>query len=232
LDLSRSRTSESIANFDAVAESKCIKEQELVIGGYTEQPKHPGTLGALLIGYFENNKLRFAGKVGTGFSHKEGRDLLKMLQAIPAIRSPFAALSTASRRGARFVTPILVAHVNFSEWTPDGKLRHPSFQGLREDKPAREVVREKEEPLARITKKRTPAKGAQKKPYRNGDVGNVVAGITITHPDRVLWPESGITKLDLARYYAAIAPRLLQHAGYRPMSLVRCPQGDVGNCFF
>ena len=82
--------------------SKCIKEQELVIGGYTEQPKHPGTLGALLIGYFENDALRFAGKVGTGFSHPEGRVLLKKLQPFPLARSPFAALPTASRRGARF----------------------------------------------------------------------------------------------------------------------------------
>lgn len=93
-------------------------------------------------------------------------------------------------------------------------------------------VREKEKPLAKVTKKRASATRARKKPPRDGDVDNVVVGVTITHPDRVLWPESGITKLDLARYYAAIAPRLLQHAGYRPMSLVRCPQGDVGNCFF
>ena len=217
---------------DAWLKSKCVKEQELVIGGYTEQPKHPGALGALLIGYFENDALRFAGKVGTGFSHQEGHDLLKKLQGIPAARSPFAALPTAARRGAHFVRPALVAHVNFSEWTPDGKLRHPSFQGLREDKPAREVVREKEKPLAKVVTKRAPAARKVKSASSTNEGDNVVAGITITHPDRVLWPESGITKLDLARYYAAIAPRLLEHAGHRPMSLVRCPQGDIGHCFF
>ncbi len=213
--------------------SKCIKEQELVIGGYTEQPKHPGSLGALLIGYFDGDALRFAGKVGTGFSHEEGRDLLKKLHAIPAARSPFASVPTASRRGAHFVTPTLVAHVNFSEWTPEGRLRHPSFQGLREDKAAREVVREKEKPLGKVETKKTPAAAAaprKARTMREGD--NVAAGITITHPDRVLWPESGITKLDLARYYEAIAPRFLQHAAHRPMSLVRCPQGDIGHCFF
>ena len=135
---------------DAWLKSKCIKEQELVIGGYTEQPKHPGTLGALLFGTFEGERLRFAGKVGTGFTHAEGRDLMKKLRARAAPSSPFLALDTASRRGAHFVQPELVAKVNFSEWTPDGRLRHPSFQGLREDKPAKEVVREKEKALTAV----------------------------------------------------------------------------------
>ena len=125
--------------------SKCIREQEFVIGGYTEQPKHPDMLGALLVGYYEKNDLRFAGKVGTGFSATEGRALLKKLKRLTVKTSSFASLPTDARRGARFVEPTLVAHVNFGEWTPDGKLRHPSFQGLREDKPAREVFREREE---------------------------------------------------------------------------------------
>ena len=126
--------------------SKCVREQEFVIGGYTEQPKHPGVLGALLIGYYDNGVLQFAGKVGTGFSASEGAALLKKLKARVARSSPFVALPTDARRGAHFADPELVAHVNFGEWTPDGRLRHPSFQGLREDKPAREVVREKERP--------------------------------------------------------------------------------------
>lgn len=136
--------------------SKCIKEQEFVIGAYTEQPKHPGVLGALLMGYYENDAFRFAGKVGTGFSFEEGRDLLKKLKARAAKTSPFAALPTDARRGARFLEPELVAHVNFGEWTPDGKLRHASFQGLREDKPAREVVRETEKTLRAIANTDTP----------------------------------------------------------------------------
>jgi len=122
--------------------SKCVKEQEFVIGGYTEQPKHPGTLGALLVGYYENDKLRFAGKVGTGFSAPEGRKILKQLRTRATKAPSFASLPTAARRGALFIKPEMVAHVNFGEWTPDGKLRHPSFQGLREDKSPREVVRE------------------------------------------------------------------------------------------
>jgi len=124
--------------------SKCIKEQEFVIGGYTEQPAHPGVLGALLIGYYEKDTLRFGGKVGTGFTLQEGRALLENLRQRTVKNSPFGSLPTDARRGARFVTPELVAHINFGEWTPDGKLRHASFQGLREDKPAKEVIREKE----------------------------------------------------------------------------------------
>jgi len=125
--------------------SKCIHEQEFVIGGYTEQPKHPGTLGALLVGYYEKSALRFAGKVGTGFSALDARMLLKKLKSRSVRMPPFETLPSDARRGARFIKPELVANINFAEWTPDGKLRHPSFQGLREDKPAREVVREKEQ---------------------------------------------------------------------------------------
>ena len=207
--------------------SKCIKEQELVIGGYTEQPKHPGMLGALLVGYYKDNELVFAGKVGTGFTQSEGRALFKRLEALRMQTSSFSSTPRELRRTARYVAPELVAHVNFSEWTPEGKLRHPSYQGLREDKPAPEVVRENEKPLAAVA----PAKRRAPIATRRTNT-NIVAGITITHPDRVLWPNSGITKLDLARYYEAVAPRLLAQGGDRPMSLVRCPQGDFGHCFF
>ena len=112
------------------------------------------------MGYFEGDALRFAGKVGTGFTQAEARALLKKLQERAVKASPFASLPTDARRGARFIRPDLVAHVNFSEWTPDGKLRHPSFQGLREDKPAREVVREKEKPLSAVAKQEKSFAGA------------------------------------------------------------------------
>jgi bifunctional non-homologous end joining protein LigD len=128
---------------DAWLKSKCLREQELVIGGFTEQPKHPGMLGAFLMGYYENGALLFAGKVGTGFTHREGREILQKLKRLKRDTSPFKAIPTASRRGASFAKPELVAHVSFTEWTADGVMRHPSFQGLRSDKPAEEVVREK-----------------------------------------------------------------------------------------
>jgi bifunctional non-homologous end joining protein LigD len=210
---------------DSWLKSKCLKEQELVIGGYTEQPKHPGVLGALLVGYFDGDRLRFAGKIGTGFTQAEARALIKKLQERGVRASPFASLPTDARRGARFIRPEVVAHVNFSEWTPDGKLRHPSFQGLREDKPAREVVRENAKPLSTIAKQEGPSPMSSAQNER-------VANVIITHPNRVLWQDLGLTKLELARYYEAIAPRLLAHAGNRPISLVRCPNGAGGQCFF
>jgi bifunctional non-homologous end joining protein LigD len=104
------------------------------------------------VGYFDGDRLRFAGKIGTGFTQAEARALIKKLQERGAKASPFASIPTHARRGARFIRPELVVHVNFSEWTPDGKLRHPSFQGLREDKPAREVVREEAKPLSTIAR--------------------------------------------------------------------------------
>jgi bifunctional non-homologous end joining protein LigD len=195
---------------DSWLKSKCIKEQELVVGGYTEQPNHPGTVGALLVGYFEENELRFAGKVGTGFTHAEARSLLKKLQERGTRNSPFVLLPSDARRSAHFIRPDLVAHINFSEWTPDGKLRHPSFQGLREDKPANEVVREKPKPLATVAEK---GDGAPKRSTTTSKDDARVANVLISHPDRVLWPDAGITKLGLARYYEAIAPRLLAQAG-------------------
>lgn len=137
---------------NAWLKSKCIKEQEFVIGGYTEQPKHPGVLGALLIGYYDQKILHFAGKVGTGFSADEGDALLKKLRKLGIKTASFDTVPTDARRRARFVDPVLVAHIKFGEWTPDGRLRHPSFQGLREDKPAREVVREKERSLDTVAK--------------------------------------------------------------------------------
>jgi bifunctional non-homologous end joining protein LigD len=201
--------------------SKCIKEQELVIGGYTTQPKHPGALGALLMGYHEKGEFVFAGKVGTGFSHSEGHALLTKLKAATQKTSPFKAVPSLARRGAVFVKPILVAHVNFTEWTPDGVMRHPSFQGIREDKPAAEVICEKEK--APPVKSSKPA--GKKASASTGDV-------TLTHPDKQLYPGSSITKRDLADYYERIAPLILAHIKGRPISLVRCPAGEGKPCFF
>jgi bifunctional non-homologous end joining protein LigD len=200
--------------------SKCIKEQELVIGGFTEQPKHPGFLGALLMGYYEKGDFIFAGKVGTGFNAKEGRDLLKKLKALKQKTAAFKNVPTASRRGAFFVEPKLVAHINFAEWTPDGHMRHPSFQGVREDKPAQDIVREK--PKAPPTKSKSQTKKSKER----------VGEVTITHPDKEMYGDAGITKRDLAAYYEQIAPAMLPHVAGRPISLLRCPNGAEKTCFF
>ena len=212
--------------------AKCIKEQELVIGGFTTQPKKPGNLGALLLGYYERDLLVFAGKVGTGYSHGEGQMILKKLQQREQKTSPFKSIPIASRKGALFVKPELVAHVNFAEWTADGVMRHPSFQGLREDKAAKDVVREKPKAPPVATGKQAGTRTARKKTGGSNGAKAEVAGIAISHPDKVVYRQSGITKLDLAHYYEKIAPRLLPHIAGRPISLLRCPEGEGKACLF
>ena len=120
---------------------KCSFEQELVIGGFTDPQGERSGFGALLVGYHEENELRYAGKVGTGFSSKTLTELLSKLKSLEQTTSPFSG-PPPIRKGAHWVKPRLVAQIAFSEWTTDGKLRHPRFLGLRSDKKAREVVRE------------------------------------------------------------------------------------------
>ena len=209
--------------------SKCIREQEVVIGGYTTQPKHPGILGSLLTGYYKDGELVYSGKVGTGFSQDDARKTLKRLQGLKTRTSPFVSVPTDARRGACWVKPELVAQVNFSEWTADGRMRHPSFQGLREDKPAREVVREKEKKLSGTRKKKvgTTRKAAAAKRSRLE-----VVGVSLSHPEKLLYPDDAITKRDLAEYYLKVAGHMLPHVAGRPVSLVRCPGGVSHTCFF
>jgi bifunctional non-homologous end joining protein LigD len=120
---------------------KCSFEQELVIGGFTTPQGARHRFGALLVGYYEDGDLRYAGKVGTGFSEQTLRQLGDRLEALEVPSPPFTA-GSGLPRNARWVKPELVGQFGFSEWTRDGKLRHPRYLGLREDKPAREVVRE------------------------------------------------------------------------------------------
>jgi len=209
--------------------SKCIHEQEVVIGGYTTQPKHPGTLGAILAGYYKDGRLLYAGKVGTGFNQDDARRVLKRLQALTRKTRSFESVPSAASRSAHWVKPELVAQVNFGEWTADGRMRHPSFQGLREDKPAEEVMREqaKRPPVTARPKRRTMRAG------KKSDAGKTeVAGVPISHPDKVLFPEAGVTKRMLAEYYLKVAPRMLPHVAERPISLMRCPGGQGHSCFF
>ena len=121
---------------------KCVNRQEFVIGGYTEPHGSRVGFGALLVGYYEDGNLRYAGKVGTGYDTRTLIELGKQLRALETADPPFA--DRVREKGAHWVRPELVAEVGFTEWTNDGKLRHPRFLGLRDDKPARSVVRERE----------------------------------------------------------------------------------------
>ena len=209
--------------------SKCIQEQEVVIGGYTTQPKHPDILGALLTGYHQDGKLMYSGKVGTGFSQDDGRRVLKRLRALASSSKPFESVPNDARRGAHWVKPTLVAQVNFGEWTADGRMRHPSFQGLREDKPAEEVVREQAKKPPTAARPRSRAADDRR---TTGRERLELGGVALSHPDKLLFPDAGISKRTLAEYYLKVAPRMLPHVAGRPISLLRCPGGLGHSCFF
>ncbi|MCW5893113.1 MAG: DNA ligase D [bacterium] len=202
---------------------RCGQRQEVVVGGFTDPGGARGGLGALLVGVHDGGgRLVYAGRVGTGFS-MAGLDRLRaQLGAIERATSPFAPFDDVPP-ATYWVEPTLVAEVGFTNWTRDGRLRHPVFVGLREDKPASEVVREAASAAAPAA---PPPRG------RRPDEPTTVAGVRLTHPDRALWPEVGVTKLELAHYYVAVADWILPHVAGRPLSLVRGPRGWNGTTFF
>jgi bifunctional non-homologous end joining protein LigD len=214
---------------------KCHKRQEFVIGGFT-LPKAGGKgIGALLIGYYQAGRLTYAGKVGTGFTHDSAIDLRRRLDLIGQKDNPFSDIPPEFKRGAHWVAPHLVAEVQFGEWTSDGRLRHPSFQGLREDKPAQDIHRDR--PLSPTEVRKTEDLPAAREPKRRAPVSKTsakdeVGGVTISSPDRVVFPGTDITKKDVAEYYLSVADHILPHIAGRPISMIRCPEGIGGQCFF
>jgi bifunctional non-homologous end joining protein LigD len=202
---------------------KCRPRQEFVIGGYTDPAGSRHGLGALLVGlHDEAGRLRYAGRVGTGFDEKVLGELAKTLHAIPRDEPPFEAtgrLPRAALRGVHWVQPTLVAEVAYAGWTDDRVLRQASFVALRVDQPAGAV---REERAMRIA---SP-------PPAGGNRAVTVAGVAISHPERVIWREEGITKAELGRYYHAVAAQLVPHLRSRPLSLLRCPAGTSAKCFF
>jgi bifunctional non-homologous end joining protein LigD len=202
--------------------TKCVQQQEFVIGGFTDPEGAREGIGALLVGTYEKDRLVFNGKVGTGFSTKLARELRTRLNAIEIKQSPFSPPPAGSLgKHAHWVKPQLVGEVEFTEWTDDGKIRHPSFQGLRKDKSARVVVRERAAA--------TPPAGSDDS---NANGNGEVRGIRITHPDRVMYETPRLTKLDVARYYDRVAGAMMPHVDGRPLTLVRCGEGVAGGCFY
>jgi len=209
--------------------SKCHARQEFVIVGFTLQKKGGPGIGALVVGYFVNDRLIYAGRVGTGFTHETSLDLRARLEPLRAARALVEQVPPEMRSGVYWVKPELVCDVEFLSWTRDNVLRQPSFQGLREDKNPRDVVRERtgavevQDPVRKSDDRKAP-------PAVGRD--SIVAGIAITHATRVIFPDTGATKLDVARYYEAVADLMVPHLRERPLSLLRCPEGVAGTCFF
>jgi len=224
---------------------KCVHEQEFVVGGFTELANKSHGVGALLLGYYQDSKLIYCGRTGTGFTQKTHRILRDQLDKLRQAATSFDNPPAEAVKGAIWVKPKLVAQVSFASWTSDGLVRQAAFKGLREDKPAGEVHRE--EPTA-SPKPRTaahashtaPASVAAKttrptkssKSLKPVSSGTQHAPVRLTHPDKILDVESQLTKQQLADYYWAIAPQMLPYITDRPVSLVRCPEGSGHPCFF
>ncbi|WP_140625736.1 DNA ligase D [Methylibium rhizosphaerae] len=212
------------ARTDTWLKLKCQRRQEFVVHGFTDRTGTDGEVGSLLLGYHEDGQLRHAGSVGTGWDHATGRELHRLLSRLevpqPVVDKRTIKAGRWSRRGAgsqRWVQPSTVVEIAFAEWTPDGHVRHASFRGVRTDKPASSIVRER--PAGSVPQ------GAASAP-------SMKSSIKVTHPERIVDPSTGFRKVELVRYYESIAERMLPHLKDRPVSLVRAPEGIAGQLFF
>ena len=209
---------------------KCVRSQEAVIGGWTEGTSGMRGFGSLLVGTYQDGKLLFAGGVGTGFSDKTHSEIGKMLDAIATDENPFEPDPWLPDEGVHWVKPELVAQVGYGEWTKQGKMRHPRFLGLRNDKDPREVVREESNMASP-----SPMDGGAPKFARaiSKDVWREVGGqrIKLSNLDKVLFPD-GITKGQVIDYYEQVAPYMLPHVKDRPLNMERFPDGIQKKGFY
>jgi bifunctional non-homologous end joining protein LigD len=200
---------------------KCRSRQEFVVVGFTDPAGSRVGLGALLVGAHEAaGKLRYCGKVGTGFDAAQLAALRTRLDAL-ARKDPPVVGAKDSARGTHWTAPRLVAEIEFTEWTDDGKLRHPVFVGLRADKRPGDVRIETAQPIEAVAAA-----------LANPGIRSEVAGVRLSHPDRVYWPDVGVTKSELAQYYEAVAERILPGLRDRPLTMLRCPTGIEGERFY
>ena len=211
---------------------KCRQRQDFVIAGYTAPRGSRSGFGALVLGVHDvpGGKLKYAGKVGTGFDEHLLETITRKLAKLKRPDPPLA--DPPREKGIQWLRPVLVCEVAYAERTDDGILRQASFMGLREDIPAKSVSEERpQKPPEQPTAAR--AEGARR-PLDRGPapVDNDVHGIKITHPSRIVYPAFNFTKLDLARYYDGVAELIVPHLAGRPLTLVRCPDGVEKQCFY
>jgi len=241
---------------------KCYREQELVIGGFTLPTNGIHGVGALLLGYYRDGKLIFAGKTGTGFTQKTHKLMRDKLEKLRSAKTPFATVPHELKRDAIWVKPELVAQVSFTTWTADHLVRQASFKGLREDKPAKSVVLEEVEQEAKTSvdkkvrsesKRATSASPARRLHASSTQPKSTTASRTkdtkskggpppgsgldalpvkLSHPGKVLDATTGVTKEQLARYYWDVSETMLPYVAARPLTLVRCVEGSGKPCFY
>jgi bifunctional non-homologous end joining protein LigD len=228
--------------------TKCRAGQEVVIGGWTTEA---GTVRSLLAGVYRGKKLVYVGRIGTGYGREVAKSLLPYLKQLTREKSPFSGgNSPPKEKNVRWLKPDLVAEIEFAGWTDTGMIRQAAFKGLRRDKSARDVVAETPAPtvavditskkaLKPMINKRSSAKKhtAASTPTAVKDPGPVIVmGVTISKPDKALWPDAGdgrpVTKADLARYYENVGDWVMPHLAGRPCSLVRVPNGVGTEQFF
>jgi bifunctional non-homologous end joining protein LigD len=204
---------------------KCQQRQEFIVVGFTNRSGASSQVGGLLLGYHEDGKLRYAGSVGTGWGASTGRELHQALVKLevdkPAVEPSTVKPGRWSKRATgteRWVKPQMVVEVAFSEWTPEGHVRHPTFRGVRADKPSSAITRERA----------TGSPNGSARPH----AAPRTTSVKVTNPDRVIDPSTGIKKVELVRYYEGIAEWMLPHLKNRPVALVRAPQGITGEQFF
>ena len=198
--------------------SMCVARGEFLILGYIPSTVAAGMVGALMLGYRQSGMLVYAGRVGTGWSTAEARSLKEQVEKIAAAKPALARpLPDGADKGARWAEPQLVADIQFRGWSTDGLLLRASFKGIREDKSADEVVLEE--------------KPRRDKPQRASNAAAGIAGVILTHPDRLLWDE-GVSKQALADFYAEIADWILPHVTGRVLSVVRAPSGAQAKSFY
>jgi bifunctional non-homologous end joining protein LigD len=193
---------------------KTVRRQEAVIAGFTEPRGSRKRFGALILGVYDRPDLKYIGHTGGGFDDKTLAEVHKRIQPYFSKRSPFKE-KIKTNAPVTWLNPALTCEVKFSEWTRDGTMRHPVFIGLRDDKSAREIVREMPTPVTDIT---------EDAPVRNR--------VRVSNPDKVFWPKEGYTKGDVINYYEKIAPFILPYLKDRPQSMLRQPNGIKGQSFF
>ena len=217
---------------DSWTKAKCRAGHEVVLGGWTDTN---GKFRSLVGGVFRDGKLAYVGRVGTGFSQTTIERLMPKLKAHARKTSPFDGKTAPPRvKSVHWLEPILVAEIEFAGWSTDGSVRQAAFKGLRADKPAAEVAAEP--PVAPLAAPALPGTAARKAPAKVGKGKVVVMDVTLSHPDKALWPDAGddtpVTKRDLATYLEAVGDWMLPHLEGRPCSIIRAPDGIEGQTFF
>ncbi|MFU1857018.1 DNA ligase D [Sphingobacterium sp. NGMCC 1.201703] len=230
---------------------KANKRQEVVIGGYTLNDDSSKLFSSLLVGIYEGEKLIYTGKVGTGFNQKLQKEMMELFKPLIVSKTPFSEepdINKPSRfrpnpphATVTWLKPDLVCEVSFTELTGDGIMRHPSFDGMRDDKNAKKVVLEEEAPTEKIVdmadKIITPREKVERKTLLNPNDKTQVRKINrhelkFTNLNKVFWPKEGITKRDLINYYYQAAPFILPYLKNRPQSMNRFPDGIEGEGFY